>query len=478
MPNLLDTILAAIGVQRATMPSLVSPALAVAADPRGWPAIPATETAISTATVAQVRAWLAEHDTGAFTQSAALCDLMLRDADLVGALTQRLFALQGLPLVGEPADGDGRGKRKEPSARARRLCDDLLEAWPRMVSRQVQHDMVSSAVMLGYGVAQIVPDGTDRRGYLRTRLASWPSSCVEHRDWERRWYVHTRTGPLAITPGDGRWVVYTPRSERAPWMWGAIRCTATWYLRSEQTSNDAARFSEVHGIPVWAARMPSGARESVDGRAFLSAMRGMGRNAVVPLPRGSTLEQSYDLELIEAQSRAWEVFDFLLRVGAGKMRLAILGQDLTSQNAKVGTNASSETGREITQSVVEADAETLADCLREQMIVPWAAAQGRADLAPYVYHDAKPKPDRKAEAETLDTAAKGIAGWRAALEGTGQTVDALELAARFGVPLKVAPKEPPKPVTPPPATDPAAPPADDEEPADGEDEPADEPAKD
>lgn len=396
---------------------------------------PLTET-----TVAALRATIDEHDRGLFLRSGLLADLITRDADIFGALTQRLLKLQSHPIEIEPASDD---------AAAVSHAEFIEDLWPTVVSPAAQHDLMASLVLLGLAVGQLIWSTDEASGELVPTLDPWPSSSVEYQPILRQWYVHTRDqGRLPITPGDGQWVLLTARSVHRPQMWGALRCTAEWYLRNALSANDASRQAEVHGIPVWAARLPAGARETPDGRAFVRSIRAMGRNAVIPLPRGRTEEESYGLELVEAQSDAWAVFQFLQTLGGGKIRLAILGQDLTSQNNKVGTNASSQTGEGVTEDIVEADAHAASAIYTSQISKPWTRFRlGDTSLTPCVEIDAEPEADAKADAEALGAEADALAKWKS----LGVNVDTKALAMERGLPVLA---DPPAPKTPPPPTAP------------------------
>lgn len=401
------------------------------------PATPTDLQPLTTTTVAALRATIDEHDRGIFLRSGLLMHLLTRDADVFGALTQRLLKLQGHPVEITPAGEEPRAVDHAAFVDAR---------WSTVVTPAAQHDLVSSLVMLGFGLGQLVWTFDEDLGELVPTLDPWPSEAVEYQTTERQWYVNTREqGRLPITPGDGQWVLLTARSVHRPYLWGAIRCTGEWYLRNGLSANDASRQAEVHGIPVWLAKLPAGGRESVDGKAFVRSIRSMGRNAVVPLPQGREASESYDLSLCEASSDAWAIFEFLQRLGGGKIRLAILGQDLTSQNNKVGTNASSSTGENVTEDVVEADARAVSSVYTDQIARPWTVYRvGDKALTPSVEIDAEPEADAKADAEGLSAVADAAAKWKA----LGVNLDVASMALELGLPVLAAPLAPPPPTAP------------------------------
>lgn len=420
--GLVDRLLGAMGLRKAQTPG------------PGESATPSEPGALTTLTLAAARTMLEEHDRGVFLRSALVAEHVRRDPDLYAALTQRLEGLLGLEMDFEPGDDSDAAETEEEA------IEDL---WPTIASRAAQREMVDSAIMLGFAIGQLVWQPGDD-GALVPRLLPWPSSCVTYDEYERCWYAETLTGREVITPGDGRWVLYAPKSVNRPWTWGVVRCVVEWFLRAQNGAGDASKHAEVHGLPVWKALIPSGSETSAAGKRFLSSIRNMGRNAVVPLPQSDTPGQSYGLELEAAQTDAYRIYEFLLRVAGGKFRLAILGQDLTSQNNQVGTNASSETGADVLATITRADAATWGECCSHQIARPLALYRGKPPVR--VCFDAEPDEDFGALATAIKTAGEAAQAWKTA----GWDVDLVKFAERFGVPgeLSAEPEAPP--------TDPAA----------------------
>lgn len=418
--SFLDGLLGALGLREAETPG---PEASAVASEQGT---------LTHLTLYAAREMLAEHERGVFLRSALVAEHILRDPDLYAALTQRLETLFGLPFDVEPLDESDAAKAEAAFVKAQ---------WSTIASRPAQREMMGYAVLLGFAIGQLVWEPGDD-GELVPRLIPWLPSRVSYQEWRKAWIAHTRTGPVDVVPGTGRWVLYTPKSVNRPWMWGVIRCLVEWFLRAQSGAADASKHAEIHGLPVWLARMPNGSDTTPAGKNFLRSIRDMGRNAVVPLPRGDSDATSYDLELEAAQTDAFRIYEFLLRAAGGKFRLAILGQDLTSQNNVVGTNASSETGADTLAAIVRADAATWGECCTRQIAKPLAVYRGKPLVR--VELDAEPGEDLGALATAQKTAGEAAAAW----DGAGLEVDIAEHARRFGVPGKAKPK----PVEPEPTT--------------------------
>ena len=395
------------------------------------PATPTTQEPLTATTVAALRAMLDEHDRGFFLRSALLADLLRRDADVFGALQQRLLKLQSAPLRFTPADVTAE------NAAALAAAADLARRWATICPAAVQSDLAVDAYMMGFAWAQLVYTHDAETGRLTQTLDPWPAWAVEYVRLERRWYAYTLDrGRIPITPGDGQWVLYAPRSKRAPYLWGAIRPVAEWSLRTSYSASDASRLAEVQGNAIMKAKLPAGARETPDGKAFMRALRTMGRNAVVPIPQGQNAAESYDIELVQAHVDTYRIFEFLMRTAGGRIRLAILGQDLTSQNQSVGSKGTSETGENVLDDLVESDARGLSETYTAQVAAHDARYLGTPPVTVTV--DAEPEEDLARTAETQGKAAEAAAKWLALVPDTD--LDALAEMAR--IPRKAATKEP------------------------------------
>lgn len=395
------------------------------------PETPPAQEPLSETTVAAIREMLSEHDRGIFLRTALLADLLRRDADLYGALLQRVLAFQALPTTVVPLDGDESGAGAEAAL-------EYSAARDAIISPGTQVDMLIDAAMMGFAVGQKVwVDDPLAPGGLALRVKSWPAADVEYDRFLRWWFVRTlHAGRLPIEAGSEQWVIYTPRGARAPWLWGAVRSVATWAWSNQTTADDARKRSEVYGNPIWKAMLPAGGALSTEGKRFASSVRGMGRNAVIPCPQGEGGEKwrSYDVELVEAKADAHAIFDWLMRTGGGRIRLVILGQDLTSQNNVVGTNASSTTGMTVTDRVIASEAKAWGVMETEQIAVPRARFLGTPAVRVRIAAD--DEDDRLTDAQAQTAVAASVAAWKAL--GVDVDVDAAAAAARVPVRAKAA----------------------------------------
>jgi len=170
------------------------------------PATPTDQEPLTTTTVAALRAMLDEHDRGIFLRSGLLADLLRRDADVYGALQQRLTALGAHPLCFDAADDS------DAAVNAR---DGLAADWSRLCPPGALYDLATDEAMMGWALAQVVWRWDEEHKRLRQTVEPWPAYAVEHDRTLRQWYVQTLYGRQPITPGDGQWLLVAPgRSAR------------------------------------------------------------------------------------------------------------------------------------------------------------------------------------------------------------------------------------------------------------------------
>lgn len=411
---MLDRIKAALAVLRAPsapeardLPSLTQP----------------SSTALTTATLDLVRRALEAHEAGQFGESARLAEHALRDADVFGALDQRTLAALGLPFSIQPAD---------ESAAAAQLAEAATLAWEQMLPAAALADALRSVVTLGFFVGILRYEHSEVLGHDVPVLEPWAPEFVLYAPWERRWYVLANEGMFPVTPGDGRWVMWAPKSARAAHMYAVIRCIAEWVLRASNGARDASRWSETKGQGIWLAKTPAHNTDTPESRAFVQSVRNMGRSPVVNLPQGETPAQSFDLALAESQSDGWQGFEFLMNSAGRRFRLAILGQDMTSvSGADGGSYAQSKVGDGVRQDVSEFDAKGLGT-LAAQVLRPFSLVRtARTDLVPRAVWDASPPEDLGTLATAQKTGAESAQLW----SGLGVPVDFEAEARRYGVRL-------------------------------------------
>ncbi|MEZ4376223.1 MAG: DUF935 family protein [Polyangiaceae bacterium] len=405
--------------------------------------------------------------TGAFRLAADLCEEMMSDDRLSGVLT-KLGLILRLPLQFEPP-GQGKPDGDEVS-------QALSETdWWRILPEDKASELLAWARLFGVALAHISDYAKDPdSGRLVPVVDVWSPKHLRRRDGQ--WEAETEAGRWeAITPGDGRWIVWTPYgakrpTHRAPW-----RALSRWWLLKQYARNDWGKHSHRHGMGVFAA-VPGenlGTTEAQRGQ-IAQELKNLYGSSGIALPEG------WDLKLVESTARTFESFVKQCELADRAMAVAILGQNLSTE-VQSGSLAAATAHATIEAGVIGLIAESLSTLAREQLLTWYVEFNwGDRSRAPWPKWDTRPPKDSAARAEVLVKLGQSLP----ALKNAGLRLPLATLIEEFGFEFEEVeePEPPPPPVVPPPGDpeDPNAPAdpeeADPEEPVEpGKNEPAAEP---
>lgn len=372
-------------------------------------------------TPALLRAAEISADSGSLSLAADLVDSMFADDRIKAVLDSRTDAL----LARELTFAEGAGRRKRAAKRALEADEDWWAAFPE-TDLKLLHGW---GIMLGVAIAEI---RWERRGGRRVPRIEVKNPRYLRWDWDARaWKLRIAkaandngsTEEVTITPGDGKWIVYTPYGSHRPWTFGAYRALSRWCLLKRYAIQDWGFYSERRGQGTWVA---SGAKGSKEQRAELTdVLRSLARNAAIVLPDG------VKLELVESTASNWETFKAQIDTADNGTAVTVLGQNLTTQNDGGSRAATTEHGK-VALGRTKADAETLSTTLREQALTWWADFNfGERALAPWPVWDTTPTEDRKDRAAMLQMLAQSIGSLRTA----GAPIDVRGVLEQFGLPM-------------------------------------------
>lgn len=367
--------------------------------------------------ITSVRSALDAHDRGDFSSSAPLSYSLMRDPRILAACTQRVGAVLGLDIESEPADA---------SAQAATVRDKALAMLDHAMPASTQAWMLRNArCMLGVAVLQV-----EWTSFDRPTVTPWPMEHVYRDEVANTWMVRTASGQLAITPGDGQWIVYEPDGFRG-WLSAPIRALSMAWADRTYAIRDRSRRSESIGLSTFIGTLPEGVRAtSPDASGFKTLLQSLqnGRGGLVK-PSG------YTVESIEMDSKGHEVFDSMIASANEDIALAILGQTGTSTTTAGLGQGGNRVHDGVRYDLIEADVETLWECIGAQLVRPWAVLNyGRAELAPEV---SRCVPDAEEDAAFLSRGAR-IQAFVDAVNGLlsiGVEPDIQHLAAQMGVPF-------------------------------------------
>lgn len=346
-------------------------------------------------------------DTGNMLQAAQLAAACRRDGVISGVLSTRTKGLLSLPRSITAPDPEV----------AKRFAADFDVMFPMAELEQILGD----GILLCIGVGEFVQPAWSRLPVLR-RL---DPERLTYRWNEDRWYYSSTQGLLPITPGDGRWFLFLPGGHVTPWkngIWAALgRCfiakQAAFFMR-ENYSSKLANAARVVTSPIGA--------NAEDRQAHLDQVVDWGINAAFELPPG------YDLKLIEANGRGYEVFSDIMEKSDREAVICLSGQTVTLDGGAGFQNGA--IFQSIRNDLIQSDAIGLASHIIEQGAFLWGYLHGVDGLQIGLRWETTPPKDRNMEATATVQAANAAKAWKDA----GVDVDVDELARRYGVPIRAA----------------------------------------
>jgi len=336
-----------------------------------------------------------------------------KDAHLASLLQTRKMAVLSLdyevvPYSKTPEDGRIAGFVRE-----------ILDALPDVEGAFLD---LLDAIGKGYAVSEIM----------------WEVAAGQARAVELRWIPQKRVTfiqdlkPRLLTP-EAPWqgeepppwkVIYhrfKARSGYAPRA-GVLRVVGWMYLLKNYALKDWAAFNEVFGMPLRLGKYDPGA-SAADREALIRAIRNLGSDAA------GVISKSTEIEFVEAASRLSgnaNPYQTLAEFCNREMSKAVLGQTLTTDTAgATGTYSAARVHAQVRRDLVEADAQTLAVTLREQLIRP---------LVGFNFGWDRPCPwfrFKLAEEEDLKTLSEVYRN----LKEIGVPLEGGLVAERFGLPL-------------------------------------------
>jgi phage gp29-like protein len=425
--------------------------------------------ALTSWTMSSILSALDQHDLGLFQQSSLAVDWMTRDGRLAAVLAKRIAGVFGEACGVQPARTPG-------SPRERKVARELEAGWMDAPSVAARKDLLKWGVMIGVGVGQLLWE--TRGGMWAQRLRAWHPQFLYYR-WDlEQYHLLTRQGVVPITPGDGTWILYEPYGERS-WLSGAVRSLAIPVLMRGWDFRDWANFNQEHAVPIKKVSVPAGAETSsatgASKDSFLAGVQALGRDEpsqdAAGYPSSASFWQEartptsdfllnvgrlgrytstlvceknndgsgYDLSIEEAVAETWKSFQASKGEIDNEISIRLLGSNLGTEVKSGGKSGSSEAAgvHQEEENLFRADdASTLAACLRDQELKPWALYNyGDAELAPRPGWAVEEPEDLDAKARTVASAGDALQKVRAALKGSGKTVDPAKFLEAFGVAL-------------------------------------------
>lgn len=362
----------------------------------------------------------AEHcaDSGDLRMAGRLMSAARRDGIMAGVLSTRTGGMVRLPRLFK-GDEEIVKDLDVGHGSVRSVFDELLP--PSELEL-----LAADGVLLGVGVGELVP--VKGRDYpVLVRLSP---EALQYIWSENRWYFMSALGRIAITPGDGRWVLHTPGGRYAPWSGTSLwRCIGRAYIRKEHANLHKDNWEAKLANPARVAVAPQGATEA-QKEGFFQRIMAWGINSVFGMTPG------YDVKLIESNGRGADSFEKTIAAQNDEMIVSIAGQRVTTDGGAGFQN--SDIHKTIRADLIQSTADSLAYTINTQCLPVFIAQRyGEAAILrrPVVMeYDVTPPKDRNSEAQSLVTVGNAIQQLTAALSAAGRTLDVDALCERFVIP--------------------------------------------
>ncbi len=361
-------------------------------------------------------------DSGSLATLARLMRAARKDGVLAGVLSTRTGGLVRLP------------KR----FRGRADIVEALEVGHRDATRSVFDEMfpatelallAADGILCGVGGGELVRiEGRDYPLFVR-----YDPEFFEYRWAENRWYFRSIAGPIAITPGDGRWILHTPGGRQAPWSHGLWKAIGRAFIRKEHANLYKDAWEAKLANPARVAVAPAGAAEE-QAQSWWRAVMAWGVNTVFGLRPG------YDVRLLESNGRGYDSFVKTIADQNNEIVIAVAGQTVTTDGGAGFQN--SDIHKSIRADLIKETADGLAFTINTQGLPVWIVERFGEDALEdgcVVEWDVTPPKDRNAEASALVTIAQAIKQLAEATAGHDQQLDVGALLTRFGVPMAAKP---------------------------------------
>lgn len=380
--------------------------------------------------VERIMGALAAHDAGFFFESAMLVDYLYRDDAFAASAEQRSEALGGLPFsMVAPDTADKRTTKG--------IVKEAEAMWPSCCSPEVAKQLVKWGTSLGFALAEICWDTSDGESW-KPWLKVWHPSQVRYDMFLRRFIVNTMDGQEVITPGDGKWFLYTPHGEYRGWIHGLVRSLAFVVMIRQYLIRDGGRTIETVGQGVRKGIVPAEADPKVKAK-FFRDLRNLGENPTLVCPTyidNKGTERAFDFTF-EGADIATAAASAITVVGArcdSAIQLGWLRQNLTSQ-VKEGSFAAARVHGDVKQDCLESDERTLGGGGCAQVVRPWCAYNfGRPDDAPRPTWEVEPPEDLASAAKTSVDASTALTNFNNV--GLAQYLDLKKFCDRFKLELK------------------------------------------
>jgi len=359
-----------------------------------------------------------EADAGNLQRPAQLWNECQSDGIVSGVLSTRTAGVIALPKVfrGDP----------EIVAALQYGSESVRSVFDEMFPPAELAALSADGIGLGVAVGELVPvEGRDFPVLVRHN-----PEFLFYRWTENQWYLKTLAGPIPITPGDGRWMLFIFGGRMAPWRNGLWRAIGTAWVQKVHANLHDQNWQAKLANPARVAYSPQGSTDE-QAESWFQKVMAWGVNTVFGLKPG------YEVKLLESNGRGHESFEATIKRSDREFVVCIAGQEVTTTGGTGFANAG--VFQAIRGDLIKSTADAVAYTINTQglpmFVVNRWGAEALARCPCVAYQTEQPK-DLVQLGAALQGAANGLKSLRELFDGSGREIDLDEYAARFGVALK------------------------------------------
>lgn len=372
-----------------------------------------------------------EAEQGRFLRVAELNDAMRGDGLIRGILGTRSAGMFSLPTIfdGDPWLVDvlrGRPAKYDATTGAR-LEARLPGMWERLLPLSEATAIVEDGIMAGAGVGYMDDDPLPG-GWRRARRLDlqW----LSYRHHEDAWYYQdAKRGLVRVTPGDGRWLLFTPYGRNRPWSRGAWYPCAGPFISKAGASIDRMRWQKFLADALRYIEMGDDASE-LHRDEMVSFMRDGWTYAP-----GLVAPKGYKPGIVESSGKGYEVYSETESRADVEIMVALAGQVTTTEGGK--GFSSGDVWRDIALSLIQTTATSASEWIGADILDPWTCAIGQHRDAVRATWDVRDPAQRLAAATAAKAAAEGIEAIDRVAEKRGQRVNAVSFFRDSGVAVEL-----------------------------------------
>jgi phage gp29-like protein len=291
-------------------------------------------------------------------------DIEEKDGHIFAELFKRKAALAGMPFEIQPPPNASAQEQKDANDIEQILRD--TECW---------HDLIfnmGDGILKGFSNIEI-EWGTYQNFRIPTCFEHIPATFFQLHQHDQRQIVLRSDNSMGEPLRPFGWIQHRHAAKSGyPARQGLVRQLVWPFLFKNYSVRDLAEFLEIYGIPTKLGKYPSGATPD-EKTKLLQAVLSIGHNAGGIIPKGMEIEFNE-----AAKGGGSDPFETMISWCERTQSKAILGQTLTADAGKVGSQALGTVHNDVRIEIRDHDLAQLASTLNRDLVQPLYMLNGKS----------------------------------------------------------------------------------------------------